>query len=241
MAALEGRTEGWIAALQLAALSLQGRDDVAAFIAGFAGDDRYIVDYLAEEVLLRQSDDVQEFLLRTSILDRLVGPLCDAVTGRNGGRAQLAALERGISSWFRWTISGGGIAITSSSRMYCRRTCEMSSPRSCARPAPTGERWFSEHGEPADAIGHALAANDFERAADLVERAIPAMRRSRQETTLHAWLTVLPDDVVRVRPVLTVGFAGAMLAVGQFEGVEARLLDGERMLAGAAIWQRASG
>ena len=95
VAALEGRTEGWIAALQLAALSMQGRDDVAGFIAGFAGDDRYIVDYLVEEVLQRQPEHVQHFLLQTSILDRLSGPLCDAVTGQDGGKAMLEALERG--------------------------------------------------------------------------------------------------------------------------------------------------
>ena len=95
VAALEGRTEGWIAALQLAALSMQGRDDVAGFIAGFAGDDRYIVDYLAEEVLQRQPEHVRHFLLQTSILDRLSGPLCDAVTGQDGGKATLEALERG--------------------------------------------------------------------------------------------------------------------------------------------------
>ena len=95
VAALEARTEGWIAALQLAALSMQGRDDVAGFIAGFAGDDRYVVDYLAEEVLARQSDRVQAFLLQTSILGRLSGSLCDAVTGQGGGRAMLAALDRG--------------------------------------------------------------------------------------------------------------------------------------------------
>ena len=94
LAALDGRTEGWIAALQLAALSMQGRDDVSAFIAGFAGDDRYVVDYLGEEVLARQSAAVREFLLRTSILERLTGPLCDAVTGRDGGKATLVALER---------------------------------------------------------------------------------------------------------------------------------------------------
>jgi len=95
VAALEGRTEGWIAALQLAALSLEGRDDVAAFIADFAGDDRYIVDYLAEEVLQRQPEPVQRFLLQTSVLDRLSGPLCDAVTGQDDGKAMLAVLERG--------------------------------------------------------------------------------------------------------------------------------------------------
>jgi LuxR family maltose regulon positive regulatory protein len=95
MATLEGRTEGWIAALQLAALSMQGRDDVAGFIAGFAGDDRYVVDYLVEEVVQRQSDRVQNFLLQTSILGRLSGPLCDAVTGQGGGKVMLEALDRG--------------------------------------------------------------------------------------------------------------------------------------------------
>src|SRR5215217_3391147 len=92
--ALEDRTEGWIAALQLAALSMRGRDDVAGFIAGFAGDDRYIVDYLVEEVLERQPDDVRTFLLQTSILSRLNGSLCDVVVGREGGRAMLEALDR---------------------------------------------------------------------------------------------------------------------------------------------------
>src|ERR687897_180523 len=94
VASLEGRTEGWIAALQLAALSMQGRDDVAAFIAGFAGDDRYIVDFLTEEVLQRQPEHVQHFLLQTSILSRLSGSLCDAVTGQDGGRSRLEALDR---------------------------------------------------------------------------------------------------------------------------------------------------
>src|ERR1700694_2520885 len=94
VAALEERTEGWIAALQLAALSMQGRDDVAGFIAGFAGDDRYIVDYLVEEVLQRQPESVRSFLQQTSILDRLSGPLCDAVTSQDSGKAMLEALER---------------------------------------------------------------------------------------------------------------------------------------------------
>src|SRR5215210_5406543 len=94
VATLEGRTEGWIAALQLAALSMQGRDDVAGFIAGFAGDDRYIVDYLVEEVLQRQPTPVRDFLLRTSVLSRLTGPLCDAVTGRDDGKDLLETLDR---------------------------------------------------------------------------------------------------------------------------------------------------
>ena len=92
--ALEGRTEGWIAALQLAALSMPAGTTSPSFIAGFAGDDRYVVDYLVEEVLQRQPPTVQDFLLQTSVLDRMNGPLCDAVTGQDGGRAMLQALDR---------------------------------------------------------------------------------------------------------------------------------------------------
>src|SRR5690606_14451508 len=94
VAALGERTEGWIAALQLAALSIEGRDDAASFIAGFAGNDRYVFDYLVEEVLQRQPQTVREFLLETCVLDRLCGPLCDAVTGRSDSRQMLDALDR---------------------------------------------------------------------------------------------------------------------------------------------------
>src|SRR3712207_5441080 len=95
IAALEDRTEGWIAGLQLAALSMRGREDVTGFIRAFAGDNRYVVDYLVEEVLQRQPERVQSFLLQTSILERLSGPLCDAVTGQERSNALLEALERG--------------------------------------------------------------------------------------------------------------------------------------------------
>src|SRR4028119_2195906 len=95
IAALETRTAGWIAGLQLAALSMRGREDVAGFIRAFAGDNRYVVDYLVEEVLQRQPEPIRGFLLQTSILDRLSGPLCDAVTGQEDGRGMLEAVERG--------------------------------------------------------------------------------------------------------------------------------------------------
>ncbi len=230
VAALEARTEGWIAALQLAALSLQGRGDVAGFIAGFSGDDRYVVDYLAEEVLARQPGRVQAFLLQTSILGRLSGPLCDAVTGQGGGRAMLAALERGNlflvplddrRCWYRYHHLFADVL---RARLLDERPGQV--PGLHRRASV----WHEHHGELPAAIGHALAAGDFGRAAGLVELAIPAMRRARQETTVRGWLEVLPDDVVRVRPVLSVGFAGALLTGGELEGVEERLRDAERWL-----------
>ena len=234
VAALEGRTEGWIAALQLAALSMQGREDTAAFIAGFAGDDRYIVDYLAEEVLQRQPEHVQLFLLQTSILDRLSGPLCDAVTGQDGGKAKLAALERGnlfllpLDDRRRWYRYHQLFADVLQAHLRDEQPDEVPDLHRRA------SGWYEQNDEPAEAIRHALAAGDYERAADLVELAIPAMRRSRQEAAVHGWLELLPDEVVRVRPVLSVGYAGALLARGELEGVEGRLRDAERWLDTAA-------
>jgi LuxR family maltose regulon positive regulatory protein len=230
VAALEGRTEGWIAALQLAALSLQGREDVAAFIAGFAGDDRYIVDFLAEEVLQRQPGHVQRFLLQTSILERLSGPLCDAVTGHGGGKANLAALEQGnlflipLDDRRRWYRYHQLFADVLQARLQDER------PGDVPNLHRRASGWYEQNDQPSEAIHHALAAGDLERAADLVELAIPAMRRSRQEAAVLSWLKALPEELVRVRPVLSVGLAGALLAGGELEGVETRLRDAERWL-----------
>ena len=230
VAALAGRTEGWIAALQLAALSMQGRDDVAGFIAGFAGDDRYVVDYLAEEVLQRQPGPVQAFLLQTCILGRLSGPLCDAVTGRDGGKAMLAALDRGnlflvpLDDRRRWYRYHHLFADVLQARLLDERPGQVPDLHRRA------SAWYQQNGEPSQAISHALAAEDFGRAADLVELAISVMSRTRQEARVRGWLEAIPDQVVRVRPVLIVAFAWVLLSVGEFESVEGRLRDAERWL-----------
>ncbi len=232
VAALEGRTEGWIAALQLAALSMQGRDDVAGFIAGFAGDDRYVVDYLAEEVLQRQPDRVQAFLLQTSILGRLSGPLCDAVTGQGGGRAVLEALDRGnlflvpLDDRRRWYRYHHLFADVLQARLLDGRPDQV--PELHRRASV----WYEQNGEQSVAIAHALAAEDFQRAADLVELAISVMSQTRQEATVRGWLETIPEDVIQVRPVLSVAIAWVLLSDGEFEGVEARLQDAERWLDG---------
>ena len=230
VAALEGRTEGWIAALQLAALSMQGRDDIAGFIAGFAGDDRYIVDYLAEEVLQRQPEHVRSFLLQTSILDRLSGSLCGAVTGQDGGKAKLAALERGnlflvpLDDRRRWYRYHQLFADVLQAHLLDEQPDDVPDLHRRA------SAWYEENGEPSESIHHALATEDFARAADLLERAIPAMRRSRQQRAVRGWIEALPDELVRVRPVLSVGYAGALLVDGEIEGVEDRLRDAEQRL-----------
>ncbi|HLZ26240.1 MAG TPA: LuxR C-terminal-related transcriptional regulator [Chloroflexota bacterium] len=227
VAALEGRTEGWIAALQLAALSMQGRSDVTGFIASFAGDDRYIVDYLVEEVLQRQPETVRTFLRDTSILERLSGSLCEAVTGHDGGKAMLEALERANlfvvplddrRRWYRYHHLFADV-------LRARLVDEY--PDDVPELHRRASAWYERNGEASQAIRHALAANDFPRAADLIERAMPALSRNRQEAVVLRWLAQLPDEVVRVRPVLSALYGGALLASGQLEGVEARLRDAE--------------
>jgi LuxR family maltose regulon positive regulatory protein len=230
IAALEDRTEGWIAGLQLAALSLRGRQDAPEFIRAFAGDHRYIVDYLVEEVLRRQPRPVRDFLLQTAILDRLHGPLCDAVTGQEGGNARLEALERGNffvvplddrRHWYRYHHLFADVL---SAHLRAEHPDQ---------PAPLHRRaseWYEQNGLHADAIRHALAAEDFERAAALIERLMPAMRSSRQEAAVLGWLKALPGELFHRRPVLNVHYAGTLLLSGDLEGVEARLRDAERWL-----------
>ena len=228
--ALEGRTEGWIAALQLAALSLQGREDRAAFIAGFAGDDRFVVDYLVDEVLNRQTEDIRTFLLETSILSRLAAPLCAEVTGRSHVRSTLEALDRSNlflvalddrRQWYRYHHLFADV-------LRARLTDE--SPKRAAELHRRASDWFEADGDRSEAIRHAMAAEDFPRAAELVELAIPSLRQARQEATQRAWLDALPREVFANRPVLSMGLVGARMVTGDVAGVEALLDDMEGWL-----------
>jgi LuxR family maltose regulon positive regulatory protein len=223
VAALEGRTEGWIAALQLAALSLRGREDTSGFIAGFAGDDHYIVDYLAEEVLARQSDEVRAFLLATSILESLTGPLCDAVTGREAGKATLLVLERANlflvplddkRAWYRYHHLFADV-------LHARLLDER--PAEVAELHRRASVWFEAQDDTAQAISHALAGADTGRAADLMELAMPRMRRERREADLARWVRALPEDVLQTRPVLAVAFVGALAQALTFDTIAERL------------------
>jgi LuxR family transcriptional regulator, maltose regulon positive regulatory protein len=230
IAALEDRTEGWIAGLQLAALSMQGREDIPEFIRAFTGNHRYILDYLVEEVLTRQTEPVRSFLLQTAILDRLSGSLCDAVTGQEKGNVQLESLEHGnffvvalddTRHWYRYHHL---FAEVLSAHLLAEQ------PNQVATLHRRASEWYERHGSAVDAIRHALAAADFARAADLIELGVIAMLRSRQEATLLDWLKVLPDEVLRCRPVLSVAYAHVLLSSGEREGVEERLRDAERWL-----------
>ncbi|MEI7847525.1 MAG: LuxR C-terminal-related transcriptional regulator [Chloroflexota bacterium] len=227
IAALEARTEGWVAGLQLAALSLQGHQDVPGFIQAFAGDHRYIVDYLVEEVLQRQPEAVRNFLIQTAILERLNGSLCEAVTSQPGGKARLETLQRGnfflISLddkryWYRYHHLFADV-------LHMHLLAEQ--PDQVPALHRRASEWYAQNGSTADAIRHALAGRDFERAADLIEPVMPVMSKSRQDAKLFGWLKSLPDELLRARPILSVAYAHLLLDGGQVEGVEERLRDAE--------------
>lgn len=234
VSSLEARTEGWIAALQLAAASLRDRDDKAAFISGFAGDDRFVVDFLADEVLDRQPVQLRLFLLETSVLERLSGPLCDAVTGQAGGASTLEALVRqnllivpldDHRQWYRYHHLFADVL---RSRLLTETSIDVSSLHRRA------SGWFEEVGEMDAAVRHSVAAGDLVRAADLVEIAAPALRRQRSEGVIRGWIDLIPDEVVEARPVLAGIFIAALMADNEFDGVPKRLDDLEGVLAGPA-------
>jgi LuxR family transcriptional regulator, maltose regulon positive regulatory protein len=231
--ALESRTEGWVAALQLAALSLHDRGDPTAFIASFTGDDRFVVDYLVDEVLDQQPAPLRQFLLDTSILDRLSGPLCDAVTGGNGGRAVLETLERRnllvipLDSHRHWYRYHHLFADVLQSRLMAERPQEVSVLHRRASD------WYQEAGDLEAAVRHAFAAGEVDRAADLIELAAPLLRRERAEGTLRGWMTQVPAEVLTQRPVLASSFIGALMASNMFDGVADKLDALESALSGS--------
>jgi LuxR family maltose regulon positive regulatory protein len=231
VAALGHRTEGWIASLQLAAISLRDRADPAAFIAGFAGDDRFVVDYLVEEVLDEQAPEVRDFLLRTAVLDRLTGSLCDAVTGGTGGSRLLESLERrnlfvvpldDRREWYRYHHLFADML---------RARLLQQAPDSVAGLQRRASGWFADRGDIEPAIRHALAAGDDARAAELAEVAVPELRRARRESVLRRWAHEFPAAVVQNRPVLAIGLVSGLMASNEFDEVEGRLRDIEAMLA----------
>jgi LuxR family maltose regulon positive regulatory protein len=215
VATLASRTEGWIAGLQMAAVSMQGQEDVGGFIQALTGSDRYILDYLVEEVLQRQPGSVQTFLLQTAILDRLTGPLCDAVTGQNDGQATLERLERANlfivpldneRRWYRYHQLFADLL---------RQRLQQIQPDMVSELHRRASGWHEQNGLTAEAIDHTLSAGDFERAAHLIElTAEQTMMRSEVATFLN-WVEALPDEVVHARPLLCAYQAGMQLMSGR--------------------------
>lgn len=231
VAALRNRTEGWAAGLQLAALSLRGRADIAAFVEGFSGSHRYVLDYLAEEVLNRQPEPLREFLLATSVLERLSAPLCDAVTGRADSQQLLEWVERAnlflvpldeVRGWWRYHHLFAGLL---RARLMQERPGEM--PRLHHAAAV----WCESHGMVDGAVRHALAAGDAPWAARLIEQHFDALLRRAEGATVDRWLAALPTELVRSRPRLRHAQAVWALQGGRMEEAEWLLADAEVSLA----------
>jgi ATP/maltotriose-dependent transcriptional regulator MalT len=235
IAALETRTEGWIAGLQLAAISMQGHQDYTSFIQSFTGSHHFVLDYLIEEVLHQQPEDVQTFLLRTSILDRICGPLCDAVLGSPSasGQETLEYLERAnlfivpLDDERRWYRYHHLFAELLRQRL--------GKPKEFAEFNLRASQWHEENGDLGAAFHHAIAAGDFVRAAGLAEAAWQGMEESFQTAAWLGWVKKLPEDVIRVRPVLCTMLGQAFANAGKPEPSELRLQDAERCLDDSAI------
>jgi LuxR family maltose regulon positive regulatory protein len=239
VAALERRTEGWVVGLQLAAIALQGtlllpgHENVASFVQAFSGSQRYVLDYLTEEVLNRQTQEIQAFLLQTAILDRLTGPLCDAVRFRAAktpnrseereGQQVLEALEAAnlfIVSldedrrWYRYHHLFSDIL-----RQRLEREMGDLVPELHRRAS----EWYEREGLITEAIGHALTCGDFERAAYLIQEAGWAIFTRGEMTTILGWIAALPHHFVRANPQLGVLHAWTMAKSGDLDGAERSL------------------
>jgi len=233
VAAFEARTEGWIAGLQLAAISVQGREDAAGFIRSFTGSHRFVLDYLVEEVLSQQSEAVQAFLLRTSILDRLCGPLCDAVLTETSvsGQETLECLERANlflvpldreRRWYRYHHLFGDLL---------RARLQQTTPsESVAELHIRASDWYEANGLEIEAFGQAAAANDVERAERLIEgKGMPLQYRGAL-APIFRWLTSLPESLLAARPSLRATYAAVLLGSGRTTGIEEMLQAAEQSL-----------
>jgi LuxR family transcriptional regulator, maltose regulon positive regulatory protein len=222
--ALAERTEGWAAGLQLAALSLRGRPDVTRFVAEFSGSDRYVLDYLTEEVLEGQPRKVTRFLQESSVLDRLSGPLCDAVLGRSDSQELLETVERAnlflvaLDSERRWWRYHRLFADLLQARL--RRT-DPDRVQALHRAAAV---WHEGHGLPDDAVRHALAGGDAQGAARIVEEHLEEqLWRRNERATLARWLTALPPEALARRPRLVLGRAIVAVLGGRLDDAESLL------------------
>ncbi|MGB3218630.1 MAG: LuxR family transcriptional regulator, partial [Anaerolineae bacterium] len=239
IAALETRTEGWIAGLQLAALSMQGQQDTAGFIKSFTGSHHFVLDYLVEEVLGQQSASVQTFLLRTSILDRLCGPLCDAVLldPSASGQETLEYLEHAnlflvpLDDERRWYRYHHLFADLLRQRLHqSTATSARGEGRGVVELHSRASQWYEDHGLELEAFQHAAAANDVGRAEHLIDEKGLHLH-SRGVAAILDWLASLPTTVLDARPALWVRHASALLVGGQTTGVEEKLGAAEAALA----------
>lgn len=229
IAKLEARTEGWIAGLQLAALSLQGQSDHTSFIETFSGQHQFILDYLLEEVLQHQSAEIQTFLVQTSMLERMCGPLCDAVLNQTTSQALLEQIDQAhlfIVSldqqryWYRYHQLF--------SDLLRQRLTQQLNQQQIAGLHQRASAWYQQQGLLLEAFQHATAAHDYRQAERLMEQ-MPLHANGNVSTMLN-WLAALPSSVLDQQPSLWVRYAAMLLVLGQTSGVEAKLQAAERGL-----------
>ena len=230
VAVLETRTEGWIAGLQLAALSMQGSSDISGFINSFTGNHRYIIDYLTDEVLHRQPPETQEFLLQTSILERMSASLCNAVTGREDGQTTLDRLEKGNlflvpldneRRWYRYHHLFADLL---------RQRLHQTLPEQALTLDYRASAWYEQNEFTDEAIDHALNGKHFERAAYLIEDQFGDNYERGDQTLLRRWLAEIPEEFVFSRPRLCVLHAWNLFSFGQLDAADRRLQVAEKML-----------
>ena len=218
--ALDTRIEGWAAGLQLAGLALQGQQDRATFLRAFSGTHRFVVDYLTDEVLLQQPAEVQRFLLQTGILERLCASLCEAITGEPGGQAMLERLDAAQlfllpqddeRQWYRYHHLFADML---------RQRVQRVQPERVALLHQQASSWYARHDLLRDAVHHAIAAPDFEQAAQLIEQTADMLVKRGEVATLRAWLARLPQNLVRARPELCLWHGWLLAHDGQFVGAE---------------------
>ncbi len=224
---LQNRTEGWIVGLQLAALSLQSRTDVTAFLAAFTGSHRYVLDYLSDEVLARQPAPVQQFLLHTCLLERLSGPLCDTVTGQEGSQAMLEALDKANLFVVALDDERGWYRYHHLFAQVLRRHLQQRDLALVPQLHRRASAWYEQHALSAEAVQHALAIPDFGLAARLIEP-IAGVTLQGQLSTVLGWMNTFPDALVRTRPFLCVYYAYLLTLTNRLEAAEARLQEAER-------------
>lgn len=231
IATLLARTEGWVAGLQLAGLALQESHDHADMIAGFAGTQRYILDYLTDEVLRGQPAAMQQFLLRTSLLERLNGSLCDALTGRDDGAFMLDQLARAnlfvtpldqLGQWYRYHHLFADVL---------RKRLRQTAPASVATIHERAAEWYVAHGDIPEAVPHLLAAQQWERATELIAQIADTLLRRGEAATLRGWLEALPADMLEAHVRLCRDYAWTLVIEGAWEHVEPRLRAVEQFLA----------
>ena len=241
IAALETRTEGWIAGLQLAAISMHGHQDTASFIKSFTGSHHFVLDYLLEEVLHQQSASVQTFLLRTSILDRLCGPLCEAILRAPAGSGQetLEYLERAnlfivpLDNERRWYRYHHLFAELLRQRLHQSDTSSTEEGGSVAELHRRASQWYEDNSLEIEAFHHATAANDIERVVRLIEGPRTPLHYRGGAVHILNWLASLPTTVLDARPLLWVIYASATLTIGLVTGVEQKVQAAEAALQGA--------